>query len=305
MLPYIARRLALSLLTVFLALSLMFGVLHLSGDPVLLLVPADSTPEYIERVRVQWGFNDPLWVQYGRFISRAALGDFGVSLRYNIPALQLVLERLPATGLLTLVSIVFAVVVGVPLGFLAAIRNGSLADRLSNVGSVLGQSVPSFWLGLLLILLFSVNLGLLPTGGMGTPEQLILPGLTLGLYSLGRIVKLTRSSVLEVLRAEYVRTARAKGLSERVVLYRHVLKNAGIPIVTIIGLQMSGLLGGAIVVETIFAWPGLGRLIVQSIQFRDFPTALAAVFFTAASVSLVNLIVDLLYGLLNPRIVYE
>ncbi len=305
MLPYIARRLALSLLTVFLALSLMFGVLHLSGDPVLLLVPTDSTPEYIERVRVQWGFNDPLWVQYGRFISRAALGDFGVSLRYNIPALQLVLERLPATGLLTLVSIVFAVVVGVPLGFLAAIRNGSLADRLSNVGSVLGQSVPSFWLGLLLILLFSVNLGLLPTGGMGTPEQLILPGLTLGLYSLGRIVKLTRSSVLEVLRAEYVRTARAKGLSERVVLYRHVLKNAGIPIVTIIGLQMSGLLGGAIVVETIFAWPGLGRLIVQSIQFRDFPTALAAVFFTAASVSLVNLIVDLLYGLLNPRIVYE
>ncbi len=305
MLSYIARRLALSLLTVFLALTLMFGVLHLGGDPVLLLVPVDSTPEYIERMRVQWGFNDPLWVQYARFIGRAALGNFGESLRYNIPALQLVLERLPATGLLTLVSILFAVIVGVPLGFLAALHNGRLLDRLSNVSSVLGQSVPSFWLGLLLVLVFSVNLGVLPTGGMGTPEQLVLPGLTLGLYSLGRIVKLTRSSVLEVLRAEYVRTAHAKGLSQRTVLYRHVLKNASIPIVTIIGLQMSGLLGGAIVVETIFSWPGLGRLIVQSIQFRDFPTALAAVFFTAATVSLINLIVDLLYGLLNPRIVYE
>ncbi len=305
MLSYIVRRLALSLLTVFLALTLMFGVLHLGGDPVLLLVPVDSTPEYIERMRAQWGFNDPLWVQYAHFVGRAALGDFGESLRYNIPALQLVLERLPATGLLTMVSILLAVIVGVPLGFLAALHSGRLLDQLSNVGSVLGQSIPSFWLGLLLVLVFSVNLGMLPTGGMGTPAQLVLPGLTLSLYSVGRIVKLTRSSVLEVLRAEYVRTAHAKGLSQRTVLFRHVLKNASIPIVTIIGLQMSGLLGGAIVVETIFSWPGLGRLIVQSIQFRDFPTALAAVFFTAATVSLINLIVDLLYGLLNPRIVYE
>jgi peptide/nickel transport system permease protein len=185
------------------------------------------------------------------------------------------------------------------------VRSGRFLDVLSNVTSVLGQSVPSFWLGLLLILAFSVNLGILPTGGMGTPQQLIMPGLTLGLYSLGRVVKLTRSSVLEVLRADYVRTARAKGLGEGTVLSRHVLKNAGIPIVTIIGLQMSGLLGGAIIVETIFAWPGLGRLIVQSIQLKDFPTALAAVFFTAVTVSVINLIVDLLYGLLNPRIVYE
>jgi peptide/nickel transport system permease protein len=244
-------------------------------------------------------------VQYARFIGHAAVGDFGTSLKYNLPALTLVLERLPATGLLTLASMVIAVALGVPLGFLAAVRSGRLSDRLSTVGSVLGQSIPSFWLGLLLILVFSVTLGVLPTGGMGTFRQLILPSLTLGLYSLGRVVKLTRSSVLEVLRADFVRTARAKGLREWVVLYRHVLKNAAIPIVTIIGLQMGGLIGGAIVVETIFAWPGLGRLIVQSIQFRDFPTALAAVFFTAVSVSLMNLIVDLLYGLLNPRIVYE
>ncbi|MHB0870670.1 MAG: ABC transporter permease [Chloroflexota bacterium] len=305
MVSYLVRRLVLTLLTVFLALSFMFVVLHLGGDPVLLLVPLDSSPEYIERMRAEWGFADPLWVQYGRFIGRAALGDFGMSLRYNVPALNLVLERLPATALLTLASIAFAVILGVPLGFLAALRSGRVIDRLTNVASVLGQSVPSFWLGLILILVFSVNLGILPTGGIGTPEQLIMPGLTLGLYSLGRVVKLTRSSVLEVLRSDFVRTARSKGLSEATVLYRHVLKNAGIPIVTIIGLQMGGLLGGAIVVETIFAWPGLGRLIVQSIQFRDFPAALAAVFFTAVTVSVVNLIVDLLYGLLNPRIVYE
>ena len=302
---YLARRLALTLLTVFLALSFMFGVLHMAGDPVLLLVPVDSSPEFIERMRVQWGFADPLWVQYGRFIGRAALGDFGDSLKYNMPAVALVMERLPATGLLTLASMVLAVALGVPLGFLSAVRNGRLADRLSTVGSVLGQSIPSFWLGLLLILMFSVTLGLLPTGGMGTAKQLILPSLTLGLYSLGRVVKLTRSGVLDVLRADFVRTARAKGLREWVVLYRHVLKNAAIPIVTIIGLQMGGLIGGAIVVETIFAWPGLGRLIVQSIQFRDFPTALAAVFFTAVTVSLINLVVDVLYGFLNPRIVYE
>ena len=242
---------------------------------------------------------------YGRFIGNALLGDFGTSLRYNVPALTLVLERLPATGLLTFASMVFAVVLGVPLGFVAAVRKGRLADRLSTVGSVLGQSIPSFWLGLLLILVFSVMLGVLPTGGMGTLKQLIMPSVTLGLFSLGRVVKLTRSGVLEVLRADFVRTARAKGLREWVVLYRHVLKNAAVPIVTIIGLQMGGLIGGAIVVETIFAWPGLGRLIVQSIQFRDFPTALAAVFFTAVLVSIINVVVDLLYGLLNPRIVYE
>ncbi|HYL80555.1 MAG TPA: ABC transporter permease, partial [Candidatus Acidoferrum sp.] len=229
---YLAWRLALTLLTVFLALTFMFGVLHMAGDPVLLLVPVDSSPEFIERMRVQWGFADPLWVQYGRFIGRAALGDFGTSLKYNVPALTLVLERLPATGLLTLVSMVFAVVLGVPLGFLAAVRSGRLADRLSTVGSVLGQSIPSFWLGLLFILVFSVMLGVLPTGGMGTAKQLILPGVTLGLYSLGRVVKLTRSGVLEVLRADFVRTARAKGLREWGVLYRHVLKNASIPILT-------------------------------------------------------------------------
>ena len=302
---YLARRLALTLLTIFLGLSFMFVVLHMAGDPVLLLVPVDASPDYIERMRVEWGFADPLWVQYGRFIGNALLGDFGTSLRYNVPALTLVLERLPATGLLTLASMVFAVVLGVPLGFVAAVRKGRLADRLSTVGSVLGQSIPSFWLGLLLILVFSVMLGVLPTGGMGTLKQLIMPSVTLGLFSLGRVVKLTRSGVLEVLRADFVRTARAKGLREWVVLYRHVLKNAAVPIVTIIGLQMGGLIGGAIVVETIFAWPGLGRLIVQSIQFRDFPTALAAVFFTAVLVSIINVVVDLLYGLLNPRIVYE
>ena len=302
---YLAGRLALTFLTVFMALSFMFGVLHMAGDPVLLLVPVDSSAEHIERMRVQWGFADPLWVQYGRFVWRTCQGDFGTSLKYNLPALSLVLERLPATALLTFASILFAVVLGLPLGILAAVREGRLADRLSNVGSVLGQSIPSFWLGLLLILMFSVTLGLLPTGGMGTLAQLVMPAVTLGLYSLGRVAKLTRSSVLEVLRADYVRTARAKGVRETTVLVRHVLKNAAIPIVTIIGLQMSGLIGGAIVVETIFAWPGLGRLIVQSIQFRDFPAALAAVFFTAVTVSLVNLLVDLLYGFLNPRVVHE
>lgn len=302
---YVARRLLMGLLTVFLALSFMFVVLQLGGDPVLLLVPVDASPEYVERMRAQWGLSDPLWVQYGRFVGRAVVGDFGTSLRYSVPALQLVLERLPATGLLTLAAIALSTLLGVPLGIVAATQRGRLVDKLANIGSVLGQSVPTFWLGLLLILVFAVNLHLLPTGGMGTPEQLILPGLTLGLYSLGRIVKVTRSSVLEVLRADYVRTARAKGLAERVVLYRHVLKNASVPIVTITGLQIGGLLGGAIIVETIFAWPGLGRLIVQSVQFRDFPTALAAVFFTAVTVSVINLVVDLLYGVLNPRIVYD
>jgi peptide/nickel transport system permease protein len=251
------------------------------------------------------GFDDPLIVQYGRFLKGALRGDFGLSFRHNQPALQLVWDRMPATVQLTLAAMLISVSIAVPIGILSAVKRNSLLDHVGMVIALLGQSMPVFWLGIMLILIFGVKLRLLPSFGMGGIDHLILPALTLGMFTMARTARLTRSEMLEILGQEYIRTARAKGVPPWSVILRHALKNAAIPIVTVIGLEMGTLLGGAIITETIFAWPGVGRLTVQAIYNRDFPVVQAAVFTLACIFVLINFVVDILYTYLDPRVRYE
>ncbi len=279
-----------------------FFFIHLSGDPVMLMLPGDASMAEIEGLREKLGFNDPLYVQYGRFAVRAVQGDFGESLYYHVPAMELILERLPASLELACASMFLALVVAVPLGILSAVRRGSSVDLISMVGALFGLSMPHFWLGIMLILLFSVKLGWLPTSGRGGLEHLVLPAVALGLSLMAMFARLTRSVMLEVLSQDYVRTARAKGLRERVVIGKHALKNALIPLVTVAGMQFGFLIGGTVIIETVFAWPGVGRLVVQAIFNRDYPLVQAVVLVLAVLFVLVNLLVDLLYGYLDPQI---
>jgi ABC-type dipeptide/oligopeptide/nickel transport system permease component len=248
------------------------------------------------------GFNDPFIVQYGRFLGGAFRGDFGQSVRHGQPAFDLVLERLPATFELAGAGLLIALCLAVPAGILSAVRRNSLVDYVSTVIALLGQSMPTFWLGIMLILVFSVQFALLPSSGRGTLSHLVLPALTLGLFSTARITRLTRSGMLEVLNQDYIRTARAKGVSSRPIVWKHAFKNAAIPIVTIVGIELGTLLGGSVITETIFAWPGVGRLSVQAIYNRDYPVVQAAVFLLASTFVVVNLVVDVLYTYLDPRI---
>jgi ABC-type dipeptide/oligopeptide/nickel transport system permease component len=241
-------------------------------------------------------------VQYARFMGGALRGDFGESLRYRRDALGLVLERLPLTLLLAGSAVLLTLVVAVPVGVVSAVRRNSLADHVGTVGTVLGQAVPGFWLGLMMIYLFSVQLRWLPTGGSGSLAHLVMPSIVLAAFFSARIARLTRSAMLEALGEDYVLTARAKGLGERLVIAKHALRNSAIPIVTLAGLEIGQLLGGAVIAETIFAWPGLGRLTVQALLNRDFPVVLAAVFVTSVTYTLINLAVDLTYGWLDPRV---
>ena len=299
---YLLSRLAQTALVVFLSLTAVFGMVRLSGDPVTLFMPMDIQAKDINEFRQRLGFNDPVAVQYARFIGGAVRGDFGESLRYKRDALGLVLERLPATLLLAGAALALTCVVAVPLGVLSAVRRDGLFDQLATVATVLGQAVPGFWLGLMLIYLFAVQLRWLPTGGIGTLSHLVMPTIVLAAFYSARVARLTRSAVLEVLNEEYILTARAKGLAERRVIGKHTLRNSAIPIVTLAGLEAGQLLGGAVITETIFAWPGLGRLTVQALLNRDFPVVLAAVSFTSIIYTLMNLVVDLLYGWLDPRV---
>ena len=299
---YVASRLAQTLLVVFLSLTAVFGMVRLSGDPVLLFMPMDIQAKDVNEFRQRLGFNDPLAVQYGRFLANAVRGDFGESLRYRKDALGLVLERIPATFQLAVTALGLTLVVAVPLGVISAVRRNSALDHAATVATVLGQAVPGFWLGLMLIYFFSVQLRWLPTGGTGTLAHLVMPSVVLAAFFSARIARLTRSVVLESLGEDYVRTARAKGLEEARVVGKHTLRNAAIPIVTLAGLELGQLLGGAVVTETIFAWPGLGRLTVQALLNRDFPVVLAAVSLTSVIYTVINLGVDLLYVWLDPRV---
>ena len=304
MIRWLARR-ALHLLIVGLGVyTALFLLLRLTGDPALLYVSEDAGPAQIQRVREQLGLADPLPVQYLRFLGRAMVGDFGVSLRHNQPALPLVLASLPATLELTGAALFLAALIGVPVGILSATRRNSVADHLCLVASLIGQCVPTFWLGIILILILTLDLGWLPSSGRGTLAHLLMPALTLGAYSIARVARLTRSSVLEVLNQDFVRTARSKGLAERVVILRHVLKNAAVTIVTILGLTVSTLLGGAVITETIFDWPGVGRLLVQAVFVRDYPIVQGTAFLIAAMVTAVTLVTDALYAWLDPRITH-
>jgi ABC-type dipeptide/oligopeptide/nickel transport system permease component len=281
---------------------LSFTFMHLSGDPVMLMLPPDATARQIEEFREKMGFNDPIPIQYLHFLSGALRGDFGISLRYQQPAMGLVLDRLPATLELAVTGMGVALLVAVPFGILSAIRRGSALDYLVMGGALLGLSMPNFWVGIVGILIFSVKLHLLPTAGRGTWFQLVLPGLALGSYLMALIARLTRSGMLEVISQDYVRTARAKGLAEPLVIVRHALMNALIPLITVVGLQMGELLGGTVVIETVFAWPGAGRLILQAVFQRDYPLVQGAVFILAMTFVGANLLVDLANRFLDPRI---
>ncbi|HVL73800.1 MAG TPA: ABC transporter permease [Beijerinckiaceae bacterium] len=302
MLTYLARRLAEFAIVVLGVLTIVFLLQRLSGDPTGLLLPIDAPEEVRAELRRQLGLARPLLVQYLRFLGEVATGNLGESYRFRQPALGLVLDRLPATLLLAGASLLLSIVIALPLGILAAVRRNSWVDTLATGFSLIGQAAPVYWIGLLAILLFSVQWRLLPSMGGGSWQALILPAVTLAFYSTARIMRLTRSAMLDVLHQDYVRMARAKGLSEPVVLTKHALRNAAIPIVTIIGLQFGGLLGGAVITETVFAWPGVGRLAVNAVHQRDFPVVQAVTLVIAVSFALINLLVDLLYVALNPRV---
>jgi peptide/nickel transport system permease protein len=302
MTTFLFRRLLQSLVVLFGVSFVVFAILHLTGDPALVLLPPDASSEDVRRFREVMGFNDPFLVQYGRFLKGALQGDFGQSVRHGEPAFGLVVERMPATLELAGAALVLALCLAIPAGIVSAVRRNTALDYLATVVALFGQSLPTFWLGIMLILLFSVQFHLLPSSGRGTLEHLILPAVTLGLFTTARITRLTRSGMLEVLNQDYIRTARAKGVSDPPVVWKHALKNAAIPIVTIVGIELGTLLGGSVITETIFAWPGVGRLSVQAIANRDYPVVQAAVFLLASTFVLVNLMVDVLYTYLDPRI---
>jgi ABC-type dipeptide/oligopeptide/nickel transport system permease component len=301
-LQFLGTRLLRALVAVWLVSTVVFGVMRLSGDPVPLLLPPDAPRSEYARVAAELGLDRPLPVQYVIFLGNTLRGDFGRSLHFRAPAMEVVAGYLPATLELGLTSFAIAVIVAVPVGLLSAVKRNSLVDQSAMAVALVGQSAPTFFLGILFILLFSLKAGWLPTSGRGTLAHLVLPALTLGAFAMASIARLTRSAVLEVLRQDYVRTARAKGLAEWLVVAKHTLKNAAVPIVTITGLQFGGLLGGAVVTETVFAWPGIGRLAIQSIYSRDYPIVQAVVFLSALLFIVINLAVDVVYGLLDPRI---
>lgn len=302
---YIARRL-LQVIPVLLGITLIaFVLVRLTGDPAAILLPPDTPKEAVAEFQREFGLDQPVPIQYVRFLAKAVQGDFGKSIRYREPVLKLFMERLPATMELAIASMTLAIVIGVPVGVLSAVRRDTWIDHSARVFALFGQAIPSFYLGLMLIIIVAVQLRLLPTGGRGTWQQLILPSITLATFLIALLARFTRGAVLDVLRQDYVRTGRAKGLSEPLLLWRHVMKNAMIPIITVIGLQVAAVFSGAVVTETVFAWPGVGRFMVQAISTRDFPIVQATVMIIALIFVIVNLLVDLAYAWLDPRIRYK
>lgn len=303
---YILRRVVQSVVVLFGALVISFIILRIvPGDPAVMMLSDLATPAEIERVRNSLGVDQPVWVQFGIYLKQLATGDFGVSYRSQTPALGLVLAYLPATLQLAAAALLITIAVAIPLGAVAAIRKGSWVDSLLSGFALIGQSVPVFWLGIVLILIFSVQYRLLPTSGHGTFRHLILPAITLAAAQVALVARIMRSSMLEVVRQDYIRTARAKGLSETAVVMRHALRNALAPVVTVLGLQVGTLLGGAIITETVFAWPGAGNLLVNSIGARDYPVVQAMIVISALVFVVTNLIVDIIYVVLDPRVTYN
>lgn len=302
MTAYVVRRVLYAAIVIFGVSVAVFFLIRLGGDPSALMLPPESSVEEIAKFRAQMGFDRPLLVQYADFLADAARGEFGRSLRYQQPAMQLVLERVPATLELSGAALLLSLVVSVPLAILAAVHRGSPIDRIGLLVSLFGQSFPAFWLAIMLILLFSEVWPIFPPSGRGELRHLVLPAIALAAYSTAIITRLLRSSLIEVLGSDYVRTARGKGLSERVIVYRHALRNAAIPTLTVIGLQVGALLGGAVITEEIFAYPGIGRLAIQSISNRDFTVVQAFVILTAVLIVMINLTLDLLYAALDPRL---
>ena len=303
MLKFIGKR-VLMLIPVLIGVSLIvFTLMQLSpGDPAMIILGAQAAPEDIAILREEMGLNDPLVVQFFRFLLGMFRLDFGTSYKDGMPVLTKLLEALPYTAQLTFSAVLLALIVGIPAGIISATKQYSIFDRIATVAALIGFSTPNFWLSIMLILVFSVNLQWLPVSGTGTILHLVLPSIALGLQSAAVFTRMTRSSMLEVLNMDYIRTARAKGLSERVVILKHALKNALIPVITVVGLQIGLLFGGAILTETVFAWPGVGRLMIDSIRAKDTPVVQGGVIFTASIFVFINLLVDILYAYVDPRV---
>jgi peptide/nickel transport system permease protein len=302
---FVLRRLIQLSITIFVVSLIVFFLVRLRGDPISVMAPPTFSEEQVAALRTAWGFDKPLVEQYLIFLGKAITGDFGQSIQARRPAMELVFERMGNTYLLTLTSALVGMAIAVPLGVVSALKRNSPLDLLVTGLSALGTAMPSFWLGLVLILIFSVSLRMLPAFGALTPESIIMPSITLGVGMAARLSRLTRSAMLEVLNEDYVRTARSKGLNNRSVVIRHALRNALIPLVTVLGLQLGWLLGGSVVVESVFSWPGLGRLMVESINVRDITVVQAGLLWFALSFALINLAVDVAYTFLDPRISYE
>ena len=305
MIRYLVGRVLQTLLSMLVVISIVFVLTRLSGNPVNLLLDVNATQRDIDILTHHLGLDKPLLVQYGLYVKNVVQGDFGMSILTRRPVTEHIWERLPATVELGTVAMFLSVILGVPIGVYSAVRRGSFLDSSARVFAVLGQSLPPFWLGLMLILLFGVVLGVLPAGGRGGPQHILLPAFTLGYFTSAAIMRLTRSSMLEVLGTDYIKFARLKGLHEQIVLWKHGLKNALLPVVTFAVMLFVQFLGGAVVTETVFAWPGLGRLILESITTRDYPIVQAGVLVLSALYLVGNLLVDVLYSWLNPKIRYR
>jgi len=306
MIRYILKRLAMLIPVLFGVTIVSFSLLQIvPGDPAVLLAGEDANPDFIEAVRKEYGFDQPFHVQYFRFVSHAVLGDFGISIRNREPVINLLKQRFGFTVQLSFLSILIAAFIGLIAGVISATRQYSIFDNLSMVGALFGISMPIFWLGLLLMLVFSVYLGWFPAGGSGGLKHLLLPAIALGAASAAVIARMTRASMLEVIRQDYIRTARANGLREWVVIYKHALKNAMIPVITVFGLEFGYMLGGAVLTETVFSLPGVGRLMVEGIFQRDYAVVQGSMLLVAATFVLVNLLTDIAYALFDPKIRYE
>lgn len=297
-----AKRLVQSLIAIWGITLIVFIVLNIAGDPVALMLPDTASFAEMEALREKLGYNDPIIIQYWRFLSNALRGDFGLSYRYNVPALGLVLERVPATVTLALAAMGVSLVIGIPAGIISAVKRNSLTDTVIRSLALLGQCVPAFWLGIMMMLLFAVKLKWLPTSGFESWGALIMPAVTLGVFTAATITRMLRSNMIEIMSKEYIDVAKAKGLQGYVVVMKHAFKNALSSVLTVVGLQIASLLGGSVITETVFAWPGIGRLLVQSINNSDFMVVEVVVILMATTFVVINFIVDVLYCVINPRI---
>ena len=302
---YILRRIGYSLLSLFLLSITIFLFVRVTGDPASLLVEPGASVADLAAIRAKFGLDQPLWVQYGHFIASLAAGDLGESFYYRTPVLELYMQRLPNSLLLASVAMAFSLLIGIPSGILAAVNVGKLWDSAGKVFALLGLSLPSFWVGLVMILIFSVYLQWLPSSGSGTWLHVLMPAFALGWYFAAAHMRMTRSSMLDVLGSEYVKLARIKGLSETLVIGKHAFKNALIPVMTLAGINLVVMINVAVVVETVFAWPGIGRLLYEGVTFRDFPVVQAVVVIGGSMIIMVNFLVDILYALIDPRIRLE
>jgi peptide/nickel transport system permease protein len=302
---YILRRLAQTLVTIWIVTIVVFMLTRITGDPVDLLLNPMASAEDRAVARKAWGLDQPAYVQYWRYVSGIMRGDFGVSIYWGEPTLRIFIERFGATLQLATFAMVVSATIGITIGVLSAKAPGGKIDRFGRAWALAGQSMPTFWVGIMLILIFAVALRILPTSGTGDFRHLVLPGFTLGWYSMAAFTRLTRSSMLNVLDSEYIKMCRIKGLPERMVIWKHAAKNASLPILTLLGVQFVQFLSGSLVTETVFAWPGVGRLAVWSVYNRDYPVVQTIVLIVSSGYLFVNLFIDILYAYIDPRIRYE